>query len=177
VTNEGRGWHLHIHCLVDADWVDGKLLAVEWASVTSGQGFIVKVKDARDKDYLAEVSKYVVKGSQLSSWSGEDIGSFIDSFTGNRTFGVFGSLYAKRGEYKDYLDSITESKASCKCGCDKFLYFTDDELEVFHIETDQKRHSPEFGQTRIINWADSSLQMNFGFAPIPTRASNYSSGA
>jgi hypothetical protein len=125
VTNEGKGWHLHVHALVEAKWIDSAQLSTEWMKVTRGLGRIVKVKDARQHDYIKEVTKYAVKGNQLAAWSGEQIAMFIDAFTGVRTFGVFGSLYAKRTEFREWLKSVSDTALKCKCGCTDFWYQTD----------------------------------------------------
>jgi len=132
VTNEGRGWHLHLHALVDAKWIDSFGLSVAWSKATNGLGKIVKVKDARGKDYLAEVTKYLVKGVQLAAWPKEDIVTFIDAFKGVRTFGVFGDLYGKRTEFAAWWKQVRKSKPICSCGCSDMHYLT----ELEYIEMD-----------------------------------------
>lgn len=129
VTNEGKGWHLHAHLLVDAKWIDAMELARTWGKLVGQDFAIVKVIDARRSDYLREVTKYAVKGSQLSSWSPSDIVHFINAFHGQRTFGVFGSLYGKRTEWKDYLDSLGIDLKKCKCGCSNWKTYTAQEWE------------------------------------------------
>ena len=116
VTNEGRGWHLHLHALIDSRWIDAGLLSKAWHKATRGLGHIVKVQDARQKDYLKEVTKYAVKGNQLAAWTGDQSLEFIRAFDGARTFGVFGSLYGKRTEWREWLDSIQAAKPLCACG-------------------------------------------------------------
>lgn len=135
VTNEGRGWHLHLHALVDAKWIDAGQLAVQWASVTSGFGKIVRVKDCRKADYMAEVTKYAVKGSQLAKWSPAQVVEFVNAFEGIRTFGVFGSLFGKRTEFAEWLKTLRDKKPLCPCGCSQLSYFT--EVEWF-----LKQHLP-----------------------------------
>src|SRR6267378_113545 len=132
VTNEGRGWHLHIHALVDAKWIDSFALSEAWQRSTNGLGRIVKVRDARGCDYLKEVTKYVVKGVQLAAFKPDDIATFIDSFTGVRTFGVFGSLYGKRTEFAEWFKAIRNAKPLCKCGSCDIRYFD----ELAFLETD-----------------------------------------
>lgn len=142
VTNEGRGWHLHLHALIDARWIDAAELARQWSSVTNGFGKIVKVKDCRQSDYLAEVTKYAVKGSQLAKWEPADIVTFIEAFSGIRTFGVFGSLYGKRTEFAEWLKSIRDQKPLCACGCSQLQYFSEAEWlqrELTHTPTAQPR--------------------------------------
>lgn len=126
-TNEGRGWHIHLHALINARWIDGGELARQWASVTNGFGKIVKVKDCRQADYLAEVTKYAVKGSQLAKWTPDQIVTFIEAFSGVRTFGVFGQLYGKRTEFAEWLASLREAKPKCECGSCDLAYFTEAE--------------------------------------------------
>lgn len=134
VTNEGNGWHLHFHILVDAKWIDAIELSKQWARVTSNIGRIVKVKDARGKNYLAEVTKYTVKGVQLAAWDAQTISRFIDSFTGVRTFGVFGSLYGARTKFKEFWQSVRDTKPMCACGCCTARYFTESEFLEFDLQ-------------------------------------------
>jgi hypothetical protein len=134
VTNEGKGWHLHIHILVNAGWIDSFKLSEQWARVTNGFGRIVKVLDARRVDYLKEVTKYAVKGNQLAAWSGDDILTFITAFDGVRCFGVFGDLYKKRTEYAAWLAEISEHGNVCQCGCSDFAYFSESEFFMRDFE-------------------------------------------
>lgn len=128
VTNEGKGWHVHLHILVDAKWIDAIQLSEAWAKQTNNFGRIVKVKDARGKDYLAEVTKYCVKGAQLAAWNASEISTFIDSFSGVRTFGVFGSLYGARTKFREFWKSVRDSKPTCQCGCCSARYYSESEF-------------------------------------------------
>jgi hypothetical protein len=140
VTNEGRGWHLHLHALVDAQWIDGGKLAIEWASVTGGAGHIVKVKDARAADYLRRVKTYIVKGSTLASWTANQIATYVQAFDGVRTFGVFGSLYGARTEFSEWIKSIHEAKPLCPCGSSDIHYMS--ESEALMRDLVQCQHAP-----------------------------------
>lgn len=126
-TNEGRGWHVHFHLLVDANFIPKSDLAIKWGSLVGQDFAIVEVKDVRNSDYRKEVAKYTVDGSMLASWSPIDIVTFINAFHGQRTFGVFGSLYGKRTEWRDWLNSLLKSKRACECGCDQFKFYTESE--------------------------------------------------
>jgi hypothetical protein len=116
-------------------------LSEKWQHVTNGLGRIVHVSDARQKNYLAEVTKYAVKGVQLAAWSPEQIATFLDAFDGVRTFGVFGSLYAIRTQFAEWFKSIRDAKPPCKCGCSEAHYFTEaqflekDFVAVGNVET------------------------------------------
>lgn len=156
VTNEGKGWHLHIHALVDAQWINASQLAQEWNSVTRGAGHIVKVKDARQHNYLAEVTKYTVKGSQLAAWTPDQISTFITAFDGQRTFGVFGSLYGKRTEWREWIDSVRDAKPRCPCGSCNVTYYSEHDWLMLDLQPDQSQaHSrpPPREQTPDLNFS------------------------
>jgi hypothetical protein len=122
VTNSNRGWHLHLHALIDARWIDAIGLRDEWRSVTNGLGSIVDVKDARREDYLRKVKSYVVKGTMLAAWTPDQILTFITAFDGQRTFGVFGDLYGARTEFADWIKTIRDKKPLCECGSSNISY-------------------------------------------------------
>ncbi len=125
VTNEGRGWHLHLHALVNAGWIDQFQLSEKWSKITNGMGRIVKARDARQINYLAEVTKYVVKGSMLAAWTPDQIAAFVNAFRGVRTFGVFGSLFGVRTKFAEWWKAIRNERPACKCGCNEAHYFTE----------------------------------------------------
>lgn len=142
VTNEGRGWHLHLHILVNARYIDSAQLAIEWNKANGGIGHIVKVKDCREKSYLQEVTKYAVKGSQLSKWKAEEIQEFISAFEGVKTFGVFGELYGKRTEFREWIKSLKEQKAKCKCGCNDIRFYNQNEWEALELQISPQLEPP-----------------------------------
>lgn len=133
VTNEGRGWHLHLHALIDARWIDAVELSDQWHRCTNGLGRIVKVLDARKKDYLAEVTKYAVKGVQLAAWQPSEILTFVTAFQTVRTFGVFGALYGKRTEFAEWFKAVRDQKPRCECGCSTARYFTELEFLIMDL--------------------------------------------
>ena len=127
VTNEARGWHLHFHLLVDADWIDKPALDEAWRKLLGQDVVITHVKDARDQDYVREVAKYLVKPSVMAAWSGQQIGIFIRAFAKNRTFGVFGTLHKARSEWKAFKDAHINVTPACECGCSSFRVFSENE--------------------------------------------------
>jgi hypothetical protein len=162
ITNEGKGWHIHIHSLVDARWIDAPKLALEWDNVTNGMGRIVKVQDCRKKDYLLEVCKYAVKGSQLATWSSDDVAAFIRAIQGKRTFGVFGTLYGKRTQFAEWLAIVKAGHRVCECGCDQARYYSETDWQLHEAKQGhqyQPRPPPQHqGETDLIphefRWPD-----------------------
>jgi len=131
ITNEGKGWHLHLHVYVDARWIDASELAKAWGRRVGQEFGIVKVKDARAKDYCAEVTKYVVKPAELVSWHPQEISQFIQAVTGVRMHATFGTLFKLSREIKREMQKDKPPSPVCKCGCDQFVY-RDERAELIH---------------------------------------------
>jgi len=129
VTNEGRGWHLHLHALINARFIPADVLAREWGKLVGQEFAIVKVKDCRDRSYLGEVTKYAVKGQQLAGWSGPDIATLFDAFERVNCFGTFGALFKLRAEFREHLDAIQSEPAACPCGCTTFRILDESSFE------------------------------------------------
>ena len=123
VTHKATGWHLHIHALINARWIDQQGLSEQWRSITNGLGHIVRVKDTRAKDYLREITRYVVHGSQIAAWHPDLIATFVRAFDGKRTFGVFGDLYGKRTEFAEWVAALKQARPRCDCGSCNVSYF------------------------------------------------------
>jgi hypothetical protein len=119
---------VHFHLLVDSKWVQASSLATVWGKLVGQDYAIVKVKDCRGADYLREVTKYAVKGSELARWSAAEIAEFIETFDGVRFFGVFGSLYGKRTEWAEWIKAVREIRPQCKCGCDTWRLLSPEEI-------------------------------------------------
>jgi hypothetical protein len=96
-------------------------LSIAWAGLLGQEFGIVKVKDCRGSDYVQEVAKYVVKGSELAKWSGEKIWEFILAIKGVRFFAAFGSLFAMTKEIKRQLALQERSERTCECGCADYI--------------------------------------------------------
>jgi len=139
ITNEGNGWHLHSHWLVDARWVDSGKLAVEWGKLC-GQSFgVVKVKDLRDEGYLREVSKYVVKGSEMATWPAEQIMEFVSAVKGRRFFFAFGTLFKQGAAIRAEIKAEKEPVRPCECGCTDFIFESEVDALLSEIRNGKKR--------------------------------------
>lgn len=125
VTNESRGWHIHLHVLADVRWMPAGILAQRWADLMEQDFAIVKVQDAREHQYRQEVAKYVVKASEMAKWPGVEIASFIGACKGVKFFAPFGSLYKLQRSIRAQLESEKPDAVPCDCGCGEFLYDTE----------------------------------------------------
>lgn len=133
ITNEGRGWHVHLHALVDARFIAADVLAKEWAEVIGQDFAIVKVCDARTKSYLHEVCKYAVKGNDMAGWTGEDIATLFDACEGVKMFQTFGSLYKLRADFREFLDAMQGKEDVCDCGACNWKFESESEAQWAEI--------------------------------------------
>lgn len=155
ITNEGKGWHLHIHALVEARWIDAPSLAIAWNKATRGEGCIVKVRDCRKGEYLREVTKYLAKPQQVASWSAPDVAAYVLAFAKARTFGVFGSLYGMRTEFAEVVAELKQSRPRCTCGSCSVSYFSENEWSVLDAQlvpdARPRPPTPDFAQLDLLN--------------------------
>lgn len=148
LTNKGRGWHPHLHSLVDCEWLAwrtpkprsqdsrerkaklyaraGAELEQAWSKLV---GQIMSSVDARRKsgtDALHEATKYAVKGSDLVD-APDPIGPAIRALTSCRLTTSFGSLYGKK------LVTAEEEKQPVPCPhCGSSgAWATDEQVQAF----------------------------------------------
>jgi hypothetical protein len=133
MTNEGKGWHLHSHWLLDVQWLQMEEVRDGWAKLLDQPTAIVKIKDLREKDYAQEVAKYVAKGSEMAGWEADKLWAFIASIRGCRFFFPFGSLLKQGPEIRAEIARESRVDKSCPCGCDKIIYETEGEAVMREI--------------------------------------------
>lgn len=121
-TNEGKGWHMHWHLLLQSEFIPARELAVAWGELVEQEFAIVKVMDVSDKSYLAELCKYVVEGSEMSKWPAEKILEFILALRGTRCFTVFGKFREMQKYARILLLEKEPSKEPCRCGCNEIVF-------------------------------------------------------
>jgi hypothetical protein len=112
-------------------------VAREWGARCGQEYAIVQIRDCRNAQYLGEVTKYVVKPSQLASWPDELIAQFIHAIKGIRFFATFGSLFDQARSVRAQIAAAKDPPAICACGCGEFL-FTDERTEILREHRRQK---------------------------------------
>lgn len=131
ITHEDKGWHLHAHWLLDADWLNMAAVSRAWGKQVGQKFAIVKVKDVRGTVYTAEVAKYLAKGSEIAKWPAEQINEFVRAIRGCRFFGSFGALRELAPEIRRELAAKKPPQKLCPCGCGQFHYGTET-AEIIH---------------------------------------------
>lgn len=131
VTNIGNGWHPHLHCVLDAEWLGPQRtrparwetakqkheaavlakLALEaaWAKALRQPTAVCHAKRTTGKDVMREVTKYSVKGSDLVECA-ERLGPLIDCLTKTRLVTTFGSAHGFKFKQNE------REPAACECG-------------------------------------------------------------
>jgi hypothetical protein len=126
VTNSGNGFHVHLHCVVEVRFIDLGQLQQAWSRLTDGAGQIVKVLDIRQPDRLARTIRYVVKPSELASWTPSQIATFVRAFEGVKTFSTFGDLWSMRTRFAAWVREIRDLSRTCPCcGCLHRRFYTE----------------------------------------------------
>jgi hypothetical protein len=111
----GRGWHAHVHMLVELDFVPQATLAALWQDVTNGDGLIVDIRAASD-GAENELLKYVLKAANLPA---PQVVAFAIEMSGRRDSSTFGSWYGRRCAAVDAVLDDTEVPDAAALGpCD-----------------------------------------------------------
>lgn len=86
-------WHVHLHCLVDGQYIDQRALSHCWENAT-GDSPIVDVRSVHSrKQAVKYIASYVTKGSDIAGWVQPKIREFADAMKGQRLLQTFGSLH------------------------------------------------------------------------------------
>jgi hypothetical protein len=132
VTNKGKGWHPHIHALIDCEWLAiqtpkpprsmpreekkryyesaARELSATWAHILGQEQVSVHMKRAHGVEIVKEILKYAIKGTELLT-SPDPIAPMIRKLDKTRLITTFGSLFGRTKE----LDA-SEEKEGCPCG-------------------------------------------------------------
>ena len=124
VTNNGNGFHAHLHVLIGFPFVDIPKIKHEWARITNGAGQIVKVVPGHPN--LPRLVRYVVRPTELTAWTPAQVGAFARAIENIKTFAVFGSLWSLRTKYAEWLREVRYLNRNCPCcGCNSFDFYTE----------------------------------------------------
>jgi hypothetical protein len=139
ITREDAGWHLHSHWLLDTDWLEMQKISTDWGMLVGQQFAICKVKDCRDKSYLQEVTKYVVKSADMARWAPQAINEFVRAIRGLRFFFSFGALHALAPAIRRELQAQKPPPPVCDCGCDEWIYESETNAVLNEIRRANRR--------------------------------------
>ena len=139
ITNEGNGWHLHSHWLIDVRWLDMTAVSQTWARLVGQEFSIVKIKDARGREYLQEVTKYVAEGSAIAKWPAEHIAEFTTAIRGKRFFFALGNLFHQGKSIRAEIIQQKPPPPVCDCGESDFIFETEEQTLLAEIRRMNRR--------------------------------------
>ncbi len=91
VWSKARGFHVHLHAVIDGRYVPQALLKRNWHEIT-GNAYIV---DVRRVDSASQALKYIMKPDSLEGMSVSLLAEFILATTSSRLFQTFGSWHGQ----------------------------------------------------------------------------------
>lgn len=119
ITNIGNGWHVHLHAVIDCEWLawstpapyrsmpreNKKLLykaaaqelEATWSKLLGQPTSSIRIKRANKGTIAKEVAKYTVKNEDLVTCEGS-VGDMIRAMDGCRMMGTFGSLHGQKSK-------------------------------------------------------------------------------
>lgn len=140
VTNTGKGWHVHLHVLIDCDYIPQARLSKDWAEVTGGSPVVDiraagSVREALSYclKYLSKPPKLRGKGEVLSS---EELEARREAYRaathGVRLVQPFGTLFG------DLVLHLPEVRCP-DCGASRWLCWDFELMAKWYEYLDDKR--------------------------------------
>lgn len=84
-------WHPHLHCIIDADFIDKVKLSQDWLR-TTGDSFIVDIRKIQEPKKVADyVSRYVARPCKLEQFEMVDRATIFRACHGRRLCGKWGN--------------------------------------------------------------------------------------
>jgi hypothetical protein len=91
---KGEHWHVHLHVLVEGDYMAQSALKAEWSAVLGEESIVdIRAVHSRDKA-VAYVCKYISKGSDIDGWDEETICQYANGVHRRRLMGTFGKWHS-----------------------------------------------------------------------------------
>jgi hypothetical protein len=91
LSKNGQQWHPHLHIALDSDFIDKRLLSLEWFEAT-GNSYIIDIRAIKDPRKVAEyVSRYCAKPCSMSDFTENHRLEVATVLHGKRLCGTFGT--------------------------------------------------------------------------------------
>lgn len=107
ITNQGSGWHAHIHAIIQAHRLDWHRLHKEWIAASKG-GIGVYIQNIPPKQALRYLTKYLAKPEVPE----QQIDHAEEALKGRRLFHPFGSWHTINKEYKEQKSDCPKCKTA-----------------------------------------------------------------
>ena len=111
---EKKGYHPHLHIVMDAGYWNQFELSRAWNEATRGDGRIINIKEIRG-DRVDEFCKYVAKASDYSDQWRVTVALF-KAIKGRRLFYGFGDWHGVVGEMEKEIEAERKNQKCPDCG-------------------------------------------------------------
>lgn len=133
VTNQGNGWHVHIHAVLDSNFIAQDEISKAWAKRIGQEMSIVDIRELRGPKAMQEVLKYVSKPSEMIHWNSNNLLQFLSISKKLRLFGVWGNCYKQRTQWKEFVEAIRSESGNCECGCSSWKILDHEKIQPKYI--------------------------------------------
>jgi len=120
VTNQGNGWHVHLHAVLSSDYIDQALIEQAWSRRIGQAQSIVDIRQLKGDRAAQEALKYSVKPTEMVNWTDAMLLEYLAETETLRMFGVWGDLHAQRSEYTEWIADLRAESSACECGCNNW---------------------------------------------------------
>jgi len=127
---------MHWHLLIESPFILLDDLQSAWGKLVGQEYAICNISTVGDKDYIREVSKYVVEGSEIARWPRETVLEFVEALDSTRLFSVFGRWKELRPAARAKMNA-EKPMPTCECGSIQFLYGDDESFIRRDIQRDR----------------------------------------
>lgn len=135
VTNQGRGWHVHLHAVIEAPFLPQDQIEKAWSKRIGQEQSIVHIKQLTGPDGSREALKYSAKPTEMVNWSDKDLLAYLAVVPKLRLFGVWGKLHGERSAWSEWVADLRAESTKCECGCNTWRILD---------QPDPKLHSPHW---------------------------------
>lgn len=131
ITHGDHGWHVHLHLIVDAGWIDHRELSRRWAAATRNPTAVVWIKDLRTQDAAVEVTKYTIKPQTIHTVPPDRLLELLLAIRKNRLFGTWGTARPPKAPADPEAPEPEPQGLVCECGASDWEFFSDAEWEAW----------------------------------------------
>lgn len=108
---DGFHWHVHLHALIDADFIPQRSLSDMWHQIT-GDSMIVDIRAVHDRHKAARyVTKYAAKSGNLWGWTFDEIAEYAEALHRRRMVITFGSCHNVPIDNDEDVPGIDDERA------------------------------------------------------------------
>jgi len=120
VVAKDDGWHVHLHALIDGQFLPKNIIWTTWAKALGVKQVNVDISAASRGEVAHEVAKYAAKAVQVKDWTPDQLAEFVAAMKNCRLSGTFGEWF--NAKVDELLHEDPPDPLKCPhCGKEKTL--------------------------------------------------------